>query len=201
MEKRVIVIASGDTERLAIPHMLSFLEGQGIYLIQVVVPPNQRALNLEMAEKLIKGAWYRNIATPPHKFVVLLDLDGKDADEVLGLFRERLWGRLGGAIEAQVLYAYAQRHLEAWFFADAANLETYFAGRALGHVDTSKPDEIEAPKMHLKNLLASRNYTARVAADIAIKLDSHTIAQRSPSFQGFLEAVINGDPSVEEASC
>ena len=197
----MIVIASGETERRAIPHLLSFLKGQGINLNRVVIPPNQGVLNFEMAEKLIKGAWYQNIATPPHKFVVLVDLDGKDADEVLGPFKEKLEGRLGEAISAQVLYAYAQRHLEAWFFADAENLRNYFDGEALGHVDTSKPDEIEAPKVHLKNLLqslsASQNYTARVAEDIATKLDSLIVAARSPSFKCFLDAVRNGDHSRE----
>ena len=67
---------------------------------------------------------------------------------------------------------------------------------ALGNVDTSKPDEIQNPKLHLKNVLGDRVYTARVSEEIARKLDAATIAQRSPSFEGFLEAVTNGSMTV-----
>ena len=75
---------------------------------------------------------------------------GADPDEVLAPFKENLPGRLGGEIRATVLYAYAQWHLEAWYFADVANLRSYL-GQAPGDVDTSKPDEIQNPKLHLKN--------------------------------------------------
>ena len=143
-----------------------------------------------MAENLIKAAWFESAGAPPDKFVLLLDLDGKTPDEVLAPFRE-LPGRLGGGIGAAIRYAYAQWHLEAWYFADAANLRDWM-GRALGQVDTSKPDEIQNPKLHLKHLLGDRVYTARVSEEIASRLDAPTIAQRSPGFKGFLDAVMNG---------
>ena len=143
-----------------------------------------------MAERLIKSAWYESL-TPPNKFVVLVDLDSAAADEVLAPFREDLPGRLGSQIGATVQYAYAQRHLEAWYFADAANLRTWIGG-SLGSVDTSKPDEIQNPKLYLRHLLGDRVYTARVSEEIARTLDARTVAQRSPSFEGFLEAVMNG---------
>ena len=92
--------------------------------------------------------------------------------------------------------AYAQQHLEAWYFGDTANLRAYL-GHAPGNVDTSKPDEIENPKNHLKNVLDDRVYTARISEEIAMSLDPKTIAGRSPSFRGFLEAVKNGVSSRE----
>ena len=145
-----------------------------------------------MAERLIKAAWYANAAAPPDKFVVLLDTDWKTPDEVTGPFRDRLPERLSEDITPPVLVAYAQQHLEAWYFADAANLRSWLGGRALGSVDESLPDEIQNPKQHLKNLLGGRVYTARVAEEIARDLDAQNIVQRSPSFRTFVEAVVNG---------
>ena len=40
------------------------------------IPPRNKALDAEMAEKLIKAAWYENLGAPPDKFVVVVDLDG-----------------------------------------------------------------------------------------------------------------------------
>ena len=145
-----------------------------------------------MAERLIKAAWYANAAAPPDKFVVLLDTDWKTPDKVTGPFRDRLPERLSEDITPPVLVAYAQQHLEAWYFADAANLRSWLGGRALGSVNESRPDEIQNPKQHLKNLLGGRVYTARVAEEIARGLDAQNIVQRSPSFRKFVEAVVNG---------
>ena len=98
-----------------------------------------------------------------------------------------------GETEQRALpYAYAQWHLEAWYFADARNLRQYL-GRALGHVDTSSPDEILNSKQHLRNLLPNRYYAAWTAEDIVRHLNARAIAQRSPSFRGFLDAVLNGE--------
>lgn len=136
---------------------------------------------------------------PPDKVVILVDLDGKEPEQVLEPFRGELPERLRSAPAVSIQYAYAQRHLEAWYFADAQNLRDYFGQQALGHVDTSQPDDIENPKHHLKNLLGQRIYTALVSEEIASNLDARVIAQRSPSFRGFLEAVRNGlPPSSEE---
>jgi hypothetical protein len=62
--------------------------------------------------------------------------------------------------------------------------------------DPSKPDEIQNPKLHLKHLLGERVYTAVISEEIARNLKAETIAQRSPSFRGFLEAVRNGKAPV-----
>ncbi len=164
-------------------------------MVEVRIPPGNRMLSFQTAEKLIKSAWYENAAAPPDKMVVLVDADGSDPDEVLAPFRENLPGRLGGEIGATVLYAYAQWHLEAWYFADAANPRGYL-GRGPGNVDTSKPDEIRNPKLHLKHVL-DQVYTARVSEEIARTLDARTIAQRSPSFEGFVEAAMNGNLAVD----
>ena len=61
-----------------------------------------------------------------------------------------------------------------------------------GTLDTSTPDGIQNPKLHLKHLLGNRVYTARISEEIAIRLDAPTIAERSPSFRGFVDAVMNG---------
>ena len=143
-----------------------------------------------MAESLIKAAWFERLASPPSKFVVLLDIDRSMPKDVLAPFIEHLPGRLVG-VDASVQFAFAQRHLEAWYFSDSMNLRK-FLRRDLGKADVSKPDEIQNPKLLLKHLLGQRVYTARISEDIARRLDAPTIAERSPSFKGFLDAVMNG---------
>ena len=190
MAKNVIVLASGETERRALPHLLFHLRDQGVFVVEVLIPPGNGALSVRMAERLVKAAWYKHLDASPDKFVILLDVDGRPPDHVLepfGALPERLSDEIGAAI----LYAYAQWHLEAWYFADAANLRDYL-GRVLGNVDTSRPDEIQNPKLHLKHLLGARVYTTRISEEIARRLDATTIAERSPSFKGFVEAVMNG---------
>ena len=191
MTKKVIVLASGETERRALPHLLVHLRDHGVSVEEVRIPPGNKPLSVEIARKLIHAAWYDRLGVrSPDKFVVLLDVDGKRPDKVLEPFRT-LSERLGGQLGATVRCVYAQWHLEAWYFADAANLRGYL-GRALGNVDASKPDEIQNPKLRLKNLLGEQVYTARVSEEIASRLDAPTIAERSPSFKGFLDAVMNG---------
>ena len=189
MAKNVIVLASGETERLSLRHLVEHLKRQGTSVSEVLVPPSTKALNAEMAEKLIKSAWYA-INPTPDKIVLLVDVDGKSPEEVVSSMRNRLADRLPAEIRAKVQYAYAQWHLEAWYFADAEKLRIYL-GRNLGSVDTSKPDEIQNPKHHLRQLLG-QPYTARVSERIASRLDGQTIALRSPSFKGFLDAILNG---------
>ena len=193
MDKRVIVIASGETERRALPHLVRHLRDMGIKVSEVRIPRRNLKLSVPMAERLIKAAWYANATAPPDKFVVLIDTNGKAPEDVIGPFRQRLPGRLSDDIGAAVQFAYAQRHLEAWYFGDEANLRRYLGGMALGNVDASKPDAIQNPKLHLKNLLGSRVYTAHIAEEIARELDAQTIVQRSSSFKVFTDAVINGD--------
>lgn len=196
MRKRVIVIASGETERRALPHLLSHLRDEGIVLAGVRIPPRNRDLQVEIVEKIIKSSWYES-QTPPDKFVLLVDADGKDPSATLAPFENDLPERLPPEVRPKIQYAYAQRHLEAWYFADSQNLRTYLRGKDPRRVDASKPDEIQNPKQHLKNLLERSTYTARTSEDIARMLDARTIAQRSPSFNGFLSAVRNGSPSVD----
>lgn len=192
MPKRVIVVASGETERRSLPHLVTHLQAEDIVVTEIRIPPRNRALNVEMAEKLVKAAWYENVVDPPEKFVVLVDLDGKAPDEVLRPLQEQLPVRLSPKIQATIQYAYAQWHLEAWYFADSTGLRTYLR-RNLGHVDTSRPDDIQNPKRHLKQLLEERAYTAVISEEIAKSLNVETIGQRSPSFDGFLDAVRNGE--------
>jgi hypothetical protein len=190
--KHVVVFASGETERRSVRHLVAHLRAEDISVDDVRIPPASRALNLEMAEKLVKATWYappENIR--PDKFVILVDTDGKPPNQVLDVFREQLAERLDPKITATLKFATAQWHLEAWYFGDEKSLRGYL-GRDPGNVDTSKPDEIQNPKLHLKNLLGDRIYTAVISEEIARSLNAQTIATRSPSFNAFLEAVRNG---------
>ena len=159
-------------------------------VVDVRVPPRNLPLKPEMGEKLIKASWFANLHDPPHKFVVLVDADHADPATLLQPFEDKLPDRLE-SVRADVLYAYARWHLEAWYFADSEGLRA-FLRRDLGSVDPSSPDEIENPKLHLKHLLGSRVYTARVSEEIARRLAPETVAQRSPSFRRFIESVVNG---------
>ena len=189
MSKNVVVIASGETERRALPHLLDHLHERDI---RVRIPPRNRALNVRTAFSLIQASLYDYGDRQPDKFVILVDTDGKDPDAVLESFKTQLPVLLGNHFEPSVLCAYAQWHLEAWYFADAASLRGYLGGRDLGSVDASQPDKIQNPKLHLKNLLNDNVYTARVSEEIAETLNAETISGRSPSFYGFLNAVKNG---------
>ncbi len=197
MGKVVVVLASGETERRSLPHLMAHLQGENIAVAEVRIPPGGKAFNVEMVEKLLKASWFERLAAPPDKFVVLVDTDAKTQEEALRPFREQLQGRIGTQIHAQLQFACAQWHLEAWYFADGTGLRGYL-NRDLGNVDTSKPDEIQNPKLHLKHLLGERAYTAVISEEIAKKLKPETIGQRSPSFKGFVEAVGNGKPSPQE---
>ena len=189
MGKRVIVIAEGEMERRSLPWLLAHLTKDNITVADVRIA--NRRLDVEMARKLVVSAWF---APPdyiaPDKFVILVDVDGNEPDEVLRPFRE-LAGRVGPKVTAALQFAYAQWHLEAWYFADVSGLRAYLR-RDPGSVDTSHPDHITNPKHHLQNLLGNRAYTPVVSEEIARQLNAQTIAQRSPSFRGFLEAVKNG---------
>ena len=194
MTKRVAVIASGETERRALPYLVSHLKVDGID-VAVNIPPRNQRLTVAMAESLIKSLLYGS--QPPDKVVVLIDVDGKDPGQVLNPFKAELPKRLPYDRIKNLQFAYAQWHLEgwyleAWYFGDVDGLRGYLGGQAPGSVDTSQPDHIENPKNHLKNLLGDRRYTALVSEEIAQKLNPQTIAQRSPSFRGFIEAVQNG---------
>lgn len=191
MTKRVIVIASGETERRAIPHLVVHLKNRGIVIDGVRIPPRGRPLDIGMVEKLVTAAWYGNLHAPPDKFVILIDVDGADPRAKTAPFLEFV-SRPRRGIAAPMKITYAQQHLESWYFADSGNLRNYL-GRALGSVDASKPDLMSNPKQHLKNLLGTRVYNAGVSEDIARSLDAGTVAGRSPSFQGFIDAVINGN--------
>ncbi len=153
-----MVIASGETERRALPHLLAHLHDCDMD-IRVRIPPRNGALNVRTAFRLIQASLYDYGDRLPDKYVILVDTDGKEPDEVLRHLKEGLPNLLGDQFRRSVLYAYAQWHLEAWYFADAMNLRDFLCGRDLGSVDTSQPDKIENPKRHLKNLLQDNSYT------------------------------------------
>ena len=194
MTKHVVVIASGETERRALPHLLAHFRDRGID-VTVRIPPGNRPLRVSVVYSLIQSLFYDFDGFPPDKYVILVDADGQDPDDILGPLRVELSNRLGSGFGPSVQYAYAQWHLESWYFADAANLRDYI-GRALGSVDTSSPDEIQNPKLHLKHLLGDNFYTALISEEIAQSLNAQTISSRSPSFNRFLQEVENGPSPV-----
>ena len=191
MSKRVVVIASGETERKALPFLVRQLAAQGIDVEDVRIPPRHRAISVAIAEKLIRSVWFeRADDARPGKFVVLLDTDGASPNDVIAPIQDQLPNRLRD-IGASIQFAFAEQHLEAWYFADTIGLRRYL-GRDLGIMDSSQPDAMENPKLHLKHLLGSRPYTSLVSQAIAAELDAATIVQRSPSFRGFVAAIENG---------
>jgi hypothetical protein len=164
---------------------------------EVRKPPGNATLTPEQTVRLICASWYelKGRGTPPDKFVVLIDADANARTPALAAkpFEEAIANLAD--IPAVKLVAVAVRHLEAWFFAHAEVLRE-FLGRAPGQVDTSHPDEIDNPKFHLINLLQSRSrvYTARVAEQIAARIDPSIVQGRSPSFADFTGKLRNGAP-------
>lgn len=194
MAHRVVVIASGGTERRALPHLLAHLEAQGVALSRVRTPARNRLLDVEQAEKLVRADWFANPTSRPRKFVVLVDTDRAEPRLVVEPFAQDLPPRLTD-LDVDILFAHACQHLESWYFADAQGLRA-FLGRNLGAVDPADPDGIDNPKRHLRNLLGDRVYTAGVSEEIAGSLDTEVIGQRSPSFAGLVAAVINGETAA-----
>lgn len=195
MSKTVVIIASGETERRSLPHLLAHLQNEDIFVTEVRIPNRHKTLDVDMAEKIVKAAWYSPAGgKTPDKFVVLVDTDGKPPADVLRPFQEQLRSRLPDTINASLNFAYAQWHLEAWYFADGEGIRGYL-GRDPGNVDTSQPDQIQNPKLHLKNLLGDMVYTSVISEEIAKRLDPSVIGNSSDSFSGFLDSVRNGDTS------
>ena len=94
MAKNVAIIASGETERRSLPHLLRHLESEGVTIAEIRIPPGRKSLNVEMAEKLVKASWF-GAEVRPDKFVILVDADSKPPDEVLRPFRDNLPRGLG----------------------------------------------------------------------------------------------------------
>ncbi len=192
MAKRVVVIASGETERRVLPHLAAHLKDEGI-TVDVRIPSRNRQIRSAIIVSIVQSTLYDSPAGRPDKYVILIDTDGKSPEEALRPVQRNLQRSSLSQQVPSILYAYAQWHLEAWFFADSSNLRIHLRGRTLGNVDTTRPDAIENPKHHLQQLLGgARNYSALVSEQIASTLNAQTIAQRSPSFRNFVEAVRNG---------
>jgi Domain of unknown function (DUF4276) len=188
-----VVIVSGEIDRRSVPHLCRHF-AQHADLFEVRKPPGNAALTPEQATKLIKAAWCELLygrGDPPDKFVVLVDSDARDASEAARPFEEAMIHLAD--VAATRIVAVAIRHLKSWFFGHPEKLRELL-GRDLGSVDSSRPDEIDNPKLHLANLLISRSrvYTAPVAAQIAAQLDPLIIEGRSPSFAGFIGKLQNG---------
>jgi hypothetical protein len=190
MVKRVLIIASGPTELNALPELLKHLETEDIRL-DVRVPPGHQQIRPSVVCPIIYAAQYDSQSGPPDKCVILMDTDGKSPEETIAPIRQGLQQTRVLQVVQSVKYAYAQWHLEAWYFADTRNLRSYL-GRDVGNINPNEPDRIENPKLHLQQLLGELTYTAQVSGAIARQLDYRAIAQRSPSFRNFLATVKNG---------
>ena len=186
MSKCVVVIASGEKERRSLPRLLSHLNDRHV---EVRIPPRNRTLNVDEVYRLIQSARFE---LRPDKYVILVNVGGRFPSDLVEPLRKGVVARFDEQFSSQIKFAYAQWHLEAWYFGDSQSLRDYFQGKALGKVDTSQPDKINNPKLHLTNLLGAEFYSARVSEEIAGNLNARTIAGRSPSFELFLSAVMNG---------
>jgi len=194
MGKRVVVIASGETERMALPHLLRHLETESIAILgPILTPPRHHAITPNSVCQLVQQGWYRNYPRPD-KFVILIDADGQDPHTVANTLAKRVESTQCQEIPAPIKVVAAKWHLEAWFWADPTGLRDYL-GRDLGNVDTSDPDAIQSPKNCLKQLL-DMPYTARVAGEIAEKIAAVEVRKRSQSFAQFEQAIRNGPSST-----
>lgn len=185
---RVLIVASGETERRALPRLLVHLP----LSVDVRIPP-RGDLTVQQAVRILRAAWWEGYGRgePPDKAVVLVDADARDPTEKEADF-DPLHSQLR-ELDIPIRVTAAKWHLEAWFFADLVGLRQWLGGKSPGRV-ASPPDEIESPKHRLRNLL-SEPYTSRLAEDIASALSPATIRDRSPSFAKFEVAVKNGaDP-------
>ena len=69
----MVVIASGETERRALPHLVSHLSD---IELDVRIPKRNAKLSVQVINQQIADAWWE-MPNPPDKFVVLVDVDGK----------------------------------------------------------------------------------------------------------------------------
>lgn len=148
--KRVVVIASGDTERRALPHLSRDLRDQDVDVSDVrSLPQLGGQVRNDRLMGTIKSAWYdlSGRGEPPHKFVVLVDADGKSPEEVVAPLRAAC-AHLKD-IPVDCIVTAAKWHLEAWFFGDEQELRGYL-GRDLGNIDPSYPDHNFRPEAPFK---------------------------------------------------
>ena len=99
MADHVVVIASGETERRSLPHLVAHLQKQGTAVDDVRIPPRNKALDVDVAEKIIRSIWYENLGEEPDKIVLLVDVDRRSPDQVVSHLREELGRRLPNEIE------------------------------------------------------------------------------------------------------
>ena len=114
MTKRVIVIASGSTEQVALRHLTAQLTADGID-VEVRFPSRHRELRFATVSQLINAALYDS-GEAPDKFVVLVDTDGKTPEAAIDPIKSELERSSFRELHQRIHYAYAQWHLEAWFF-------------------------------------------------------------------------------------
>ena len=113
--KRVVIIASGQTEQRALPVLVAHLREHGIGAEDVRIPPRNQDITAPVAEKIIKAAWFDR-GSPPDKIVLLVDTDQGAPGAKMTTLRSSLSPRLTPEMRRAIQYAYAQQHLEAWFF-------------------------------------------------------------------------------------
>ncbi len=110
MAKRVLVIASGQTELNALPRLLAHLSEEGI-TIDVRIPDRHRKIAPNVVAPIIYSALHDSENGPPDKYVVLVDTDGRTAAETLRPVQEGLQRTSVSRYVENLQYAYAQWHL------------------------------------------------------------------------------------------
>ena len=101
MSRHVVILASGETERRALPNLLRHLRHEGIS-VEFRKPPRHRAISSDVAIKMANACYWS--VPRPHKLVVLLD--GRDPEEQLEPLQRRI-GRSLDDLDLKVSYAYA----------------------------------------------------------------------------------------------
>ena len=119
MAKRVVVIASGETERRALPHLAAHLGNEGI-TVDVRIPGRNRQIRADIIIRIVQATLYDDsVEGPPDKFVVLVDTDGKTPEEAIDPIKNGLERSSFRGLRQRIHYAYAQWHLEACFLPTA----------------------------------------------------------------------------------
>jgi len=133
---------------------------------------------------------YANQGSPVDKALVIMDANGKDADQLIERAQERITNR---KYPFPVKIVVIIRELESWLLADETAISSVtveYSGRTAPRVN-EPPEEIVAPKERLTGLLSGAGvyYTAEVARRIAAAVDIERLSYRCPGFTRFREAV------------
>ena len=186
-----LILASGLKEWYALPVLCRhFCEDAGV---RVVFPDHSAALIHQVAP-LLQLHWRPDVDPP---CVILVDTHRLSPSQAMEPVQQKVdamvqRGDLSPAARNSIRWAYAQPHLEAWFFADPSGLARYIG---CDEADLGVPGTIRDPQGVLRGLMTQhmpgrrRNYGASRAKDIADGLDARVVLANSPSFKTLIDAI------------